>query len=213
MGRRRYLKDKVYQFSQWLELMISIIIIVAILFYTAVLVFELKELLVGSPVDIEDLTGFINMGFGLVIGIEFIKMLCKHSPAIIVEVLIFAVARQMIVEHTTPVQNMVSIGCIAILFAIRRFLFFPYDDVEHMTFSPKEPVRKVNELMNVNLPFDNKDDTLYDVFCKYSTSEQIRKVVCVYFDGCALRVAKVVKDIIVEIEVVRSQKTGIMPEK
>lgn len=88
MGRRRYLKDKVYQFSQWLELMISIIIIVAILFYTAVLVFELKELLVGSPVDIEDLTGFINMGFGLVIGIEFIKMLCKHSPAIIVEVLI-----------------------------------------------------------------------------------------------------------------------------
>ncbi|MCI5952014.1 MAG: RNA recognition motif domain-containing protein [Anaerostipes sp.] len=213
MGRRRYLKDKVYQFSQWLELMISIIIIVAILFYTAVLVFELKELLVGSPVDIEDLTGFINMGFGLVIGIEFIKMLCKHSPAIIVEVLIFAVARQMIVEHTTPVQNMVSIGCIAILFAIRRFLFFPYDDVEHMTFSPKEPVRKVNELMNVNLPFDNKDDTLYDVFCKYSTSEQIRKGVCVYFDGCALRVARMVKDIIVEIEVVRSQKTGIMPEK
>lgn len=213
MGRRRYLKDKVYQFSQWIELIISIIIIAAIVFYAGILVLELKDLVLGRPIDIEDLNGFINLGFGLVIGIEFIKMLCKHSPAIIVEVLMFAVARQMIVEHTTPIENMISIGCIALLFAIRRFLFFSYDDAEHMTFSPKEPVQKINELMHVNIPIDNPKDTLYDVFCKYCTAEQIRKGICVYFHGCALRVAKVVKGTIVEIEVVQSHKNNIMPEK
>ena len=100
--------------------MISIIIIVAILFYTAVLVFELKELLVGSPVDIEDLTGFINMGFGLVIGIEFIKMLCKPNPDNVIEVLLFLVARHMIIDENTALDILLSVLSIAILFIVRQ---------------------------------------------------------------------------------------------
>ncbi|MEE1312707.1 MAG: hypothetical protein UHS41_02995 [Lachnospiraceae bacterium] len=214
MGNRKYLKDKVYQLSQWLELIISILIILAIMFYAVILMMELKQLLVGgSSANIDDLSGFINLGFGLVIGIEFIKMLCKHSPSIIVEVLMFAVARQMIVEHTTPIENLISIGSIAILFAVRRYLFFPYDDAEHMSFSAKEPVKKVNKLMHVNIPIDNEEDTLYDVFYKYSASERMEKGVCVYFHGCALRISKVIKGVIIEIEVVRSHHSDVMPEK
>ncbi|MDO4170208.1 MAG: hypothetical protein Q4D45_09940 [Lachnospiraceae bacterium] len=213
MGNRKHLKDKVYQSGQWLELIISILIAIAICFYAIVLAFELIQLIVGKNPNIEDLNGFINLGFGLVIGIEFIKMLCKHSPAIIVEVLVFAVARQMIVEHTTPIQNLVSIGCIAMLFAIRRFLFFEFDATEHMIFSPKEPAIEVNHLLNVNIPIDNVEDTLYDVFCKHCAAEQITKGVCVYFSGCALRIAKVDGKEISEIEVVQGAQTHLMPDK
>lgn len=212
-GNRNYLKDKVYQSGQWLELIISILIVIAICFYAIVLAVELIGIVRGKNPNIDDLNGFINLGFGLVIGIEFIKMLCKHSPSIIIEVLIFAVARQMIVEHTTPVQNLISIGCIAILFGIRRFLFLQFDAADHMTFSPKEPANKINHLLNVNIPIDNAEDTLYDVFCKHNAAEQITKGICVYFSGCALRVAKVVDDEIVEIEVVQGAQNNFMPDK
>ncbi len=40
------------------------------------------------------------IAFNLVICIEFVKMLCKHTPDTLVEVMMFAIARQMIVEHT-----------------------------------------------------------------------------------------------------------------
>ena len=213
MVKRRYLKDKVYQIGQWLELLISFFIIIAICFYAFVLATELMALVTGHNPNIDDLSGFINMGFGLVIGIEFIKMLCKHSPTIIVEVLIFAVARQMIVEHTTPLENLLSIGCIVILFATRRFLFFQFDDTNRMVFSAKEPAIEVNYLLNVNIPIDNVEDTLYDVFRRHCPAERIAKGVCIYFSGCALRVAKVVKGEILEIEVVEGAQSHMMPDQ
>lgn len=212
MGKRKYLKDKVYQSGQWLELIISILIIIAICFYAIVLAVELISLITEKNPNIEDLNGFINLGFGLVIGIEFIKMLCKHSPSIIVEVLIFAVARQMIVEHTSPIQNLIAISCIAILFAIRRFLFLQFDEKERMVFSPKEPVIEINHLLNINIPIDNIEDTLYDVFCKHCSAERLTKGVCVYFSGCALRISKMAKEEIAEIEVVQGAQTFIMSD-
>jgi uncharacterized membrane protein (DUF373 family) len=127
IGKREFLKNRVYQMGQWLELVISFLIVIAIIFYAGVLCIELFHLITGKPDSIENLSDFTNRAFDLVIGIEFIKMLCKHSPTIVVEVLLFAVARQMIVEHMSPVQNLVSILCIAILFAIRRYLFFNHD--------------------------------------------------------------------------------------
>lgn len=128
MRLRAFLKDRVYQTGQWLELVISILIVIAIIFYAFVLAVELFHVIMGTPAKIEELNEFINLAFSLVIGIEFIKMLCKHSPAIVLEVLMFAVARQMIVEHMSPVQNLISIAGIALLFAIRRYLLFDKDE-------------------------------------------------------------------------------------
>ena len=61
----------------------------------------------------------------MVIGIEFVKMLAKHSPGSAIEVLLFAIARQMVVEHTSPVENLVSILAILLIFVIREYLFVP----------------------------------------------------------------------------------------
>jgi len=66
----------------------------------------------------------------LAIGAELIKMLCKHTPETIIEVLAFALARQLIVGHTAPLENLISVTAIAVLFAIRRFLLKKHDMVE-----------------------------------------------------------------------------------
>jgi len=44
------------------------------------------------------------------------------TPANTLEVLIVAIARQVILSHNNPWSNVASVLCIAGLFAIRRFL-------------------------------------------------------------------------------------------
>ncbi len=70
--------------------------------------------------------------FNAVIVIEFIRMLIKHSMNTIVEVLIFAIARGLVVGHEAPLETLVRIICIAILLACRKFLFYDQDFEEEI---------------------------------------------------------------------------------
>lgn len=58
----------------------------------------------------------------IVVGLEFVRMLINLTPANTLEVLIVAIARQVIVDHSSPVNNIVCVLCIGGLFAIRKFL-------------------------------------------------------------------------------------------
>ncbi len=70
--------------------------------------------LVGDPKAHESFTLFLGHAFNLIIGVEFIKMLCRHTPGSAIEVLLFAIARQMVVEHTSPLENLIGIVTIAL---------------------------------------------------------------------------------------------------
>ena len=53
----------------------------------------------------------------IIIGIELIKMITSYTIDSVVDVMLLAIARQMIVEHTSPVENLIavlSIGSICI---------------------------------------------------------------------------------------------------
>ena len=58
----------------------------------------------------------------IVVGLEFVRMLINLTPANTLEVLIVAIARQVIVNHNDALSNIACVLCIAGLFAIRRFL-------------------------------------------------------------------------------------------
>ncbi len=58
----------------------------------------------------------------LIVGLEFVRMLINLTPANTLEVLIVAIARQVIVNHNDPLSNIACVACIAGLFAIRKFL-------------------------------------------------------------------------------------------
>ena len=70
---------------------------------------------------------FLEEALMLTIAIEFTKMLCMHTPETLIEVLLFALSRHMIVESLPPLQNLVIVLCIVILFAARKFLFTGHD--------------------------------------------------------------------------------------
>ena len=70
---------------------------------------------------------FLQSILTIVVGLEFVRMLINLTPANTLEVLIVAIARQVIVSHNDPVTNITCVLCIGGLFAIRRFLIAKSD--------------------------------------------------------------------------------------
>lgn len=137
MDAMYYLKIKIpniiYRIAQLLEIFVSILVIAAILF-SFVTIFHQLGLMAADPSDANGLQAFLSTAFTVVIGIEFLKMLSRHNLGSVVEVLLFAISRQMVIEHTSPVENLLMVAAIAALFLIRKFLFIPgLDDKQTLT--------------------------------------------------------------------------------
>ena len=116
--------DRLHKITAYLEHMmdifeIGIAIIVAVGFILSVvlLVTDLP-LLLSHSAGTAAYRHFLESALDLVIGIEFIKMLIKHTPGSVVEVLLFALSRHMVLEGGNALENLL----IAVIFAIRRFL-------------------------------------------------------------------------------------------
>jgi len=126
---RKKLQDKMFETSYLFELFISVIVGIAILIFAVRLVVDTVGIAINSQ-GVDALVRVLDDAIILAIGAELIKMLCKHTPETIIEVLAFALARQLIVGHTAPLENLISVTAIAVLFAIRRFLLKKHDMVE-----------------------------------------------------------------------------------
>lgn len=93
----------------------------AILVLIAALVMEVYSVFVTEGY-FTDLNHFLHNILTIVVGLEFVRMLIDMTPANTIEVLIVAIARQVILTHDNPWSNLASVLCIAGLFATRRFL-------------------------------------------------------------------------------------------
>ena len=58
----------------------------------------------------------------VVVGLEFVRMLINLTPGNILEVLIVALARQVLINSGDTWGDLICIACIVGLFAVRRFL-------------------------------------------------------------------------------------------
>ena len=126
---RKKLQDKMFELSYLFELLISVIVGVAIVILAAHLVINTLNVSFYLK-NANSLVTILDDAITLAIGAELIKMLCKHTPETIIEVLAFALARQLIVDHAAPWENLITVTAIAVLFAIRRFLLKRHDMVE-----------------------------------------------------------------------------------
>ena len=77
--------------------------------------------------DSFDFNIFLSNLFTIIIGVEFTRMLCKHTSETIIEVLLFATARQIIVGNLRPMDTFWGILAIVLLFAVRKFLLSESD--------------------------------------------------------------------------------------
>ena len=65
---------------------------------------------------------YLHTFLNILVGLEFVRMLIDLTPGNTIEVLIVALARQVIISHDDPISNVCCVLCIAGLFATRHFL-------------------------------------------------------------------------------------------
>lgn len=126
---RKRLQDRMFELSYMFELFISVIVGIAILLFGVRMIMDTFSVSMFSQ-GVDGLVKVLDDAIVLAIGSELIKMLCKHTPETVIEVLAFALARQLIVGHAKPIENLITVVAIAVLFGIRRFLLKRHDMVE-----------------------------------------------------------------------------------
>lgn len=77
----------------------------------------------------------------IIIGIELIKMITSYTIDSVVDVMLLAVARQMIVEHTAPFENLLAVIAVGLLFVIRKYLYISQIDKRKSKRETEEAIR------------------------------------------------------------------------
>ena len=139
---RKRFNEVIYHVARFMEILLSVVILGVIALVGIRLVCDVTSREILS-MNVDFFTEFLANALSLVVGVEFVKMLCRHSAQTVVEVLMFATARQMVVEHLDPVQTLIGIIGIAILFAVRKYLMTDSDDMHpHQKNASEESSKK-----------------------------------------------------------------------
>lgn len=202
---RKYLQTTLYELSFYVEIIISIILLFALMILTARLFVGATDIW-SSKQNIEDyLQLFLTKAMTIAIGVELIKMLCKHTSGTIVEVLLFAVARQIVVSHGSAIDTLLGVIAIAALFATRKYLFTSFDDSNNIILRGSQKVQIAGILARVKLP-NKRGELLRDFMARHLEAEEKTVAVgaTIYIKDVALRVDSMRGDQITRVEIIKS---------
>ena len=105
------LRKFMQQAASYIEIVLSAFLLIAIIF------------LAGKFIVESVLEYFLANVMTFAIGVEFVKMLCTHTPGTVIEVLLFAISRQMIVGHVSGFEVLAGVAVIAGFFATHKYLY------------------------------------------------------------------------------------------
>lgn len=139
---KRRLRKIVARISSYIEIFISVLILIGILVATINLGTELilmsKEALIVKEVTVP-IEEYLALGLQLIIGVEFVKMICKHTVGSTIDVLLFAIARKLVVSHGSSIDLLLGIIAIAILFVVKHYFGNKCENC------PVDPIKKNKE--------------------------------------------------------------------
>lgn len=200
---RQYVSIFLKRLAIILEFFIAIMLAIGILLLTLRMAASLSNIpnLSVWP-NYDDL---LETCFNLIIGVELIRMMYYHTPNTVFEVLLFAIARQIIVDHSSAWGSLIGVCAIAVLFATRKFLFSEFDVSDEIVFRATTRVGVINKILGIHIPHED-GDTLLAVLTRKCKEEEIELGVgaCVTFSNFGLRVAKMHEGKISRIEVIRA---------
>lgn len=201
---RKYLQVRLYELSYYVEILISIILLVSLLILTGHLALMLTGIFsIKSGLDTY-LQNFLNQAMSIAIGVELIKMLSKHTSGTIIEVLLFAIARQIVVAHGSPVDSLLSVVALTILFATRKYLFTSFDDTSSVVVRGSQKVKVANVLARVTLPAASKDELMLR---HLEMEDKLPSIgASIAFADIALRIDHMHEGVITRIEIIKSLK-------
>lgn len=127
------------------EMVLSVIVMAGFVMNLVPMIREMPDLLSVSNGG-SAYRSLLEYAFNLVVGMEFVKMLIKHTPNSALEVLLFAIARHMVLEGSGALDNLLSVCAIGAIFIIIKY-------VQIDSFTPEEEEK--NDEQNVS-PEENE---------------------------------------------------------
>lgn len=181
-------KTRIRKVTFYLEFILALFIIAAVIIGMVDLVRYMVLIFETNPIDTYELfQKFLGHVLLLVVGVELVIMLVYHSPSSVLEVLLYAVARKLLIGNQGMTDFAMGIVAIAAIFTIRKFLF-----VEDLSFSASKgygfvattSIKAINELLNTKLPEDSSI-TIGGYVSSYAQSEGIQ-----LYKGAELEISK-----------------------
>ena len=102
-----------------LEYTVAVALIVAMI--VSLISFVIHQSAVFSIEDFQ-LETYLSFALSLIVGVEFVKMLVLQTPGSLVEVVMFAVARQIIMSHDNALENLIGVIAVVLMFICRKYL-------------------------------------------------------------------------------------------
>ncbi|MBM7540259.1 phosphate-starvation-inducible PsiE family protein [Amphibacillus cookii] len=103
-----------------IEVFLAMLIIIAVLISGVALVISVVQQ--GSLTHLLDYDNFqslLSYLLMLIIGLELALMLIKHKPSNVIDVMIYAIARKMLIYSTATIEMLVGVIALGILFIIK----------------------------------------------------------------------------------------------
>ena len=113
-------KHYLNKLSHIMELFVALIVLCAII----VSIFHLYQPFIEYVFHAENSEYFIEFLtriFNIVIGIEFLRMLCTTDVNTVLEVIIFALARHLIVYELSAIDSLLTVIGIVIIFLVKKY--------------------------------------------------------------------------------------------
>lgn len=207
--RLSQLKARIMKMTVVLELILALFITAAIIIGMGDLIKYIGLIYKTNPYDTYDVfQKFLGHILLLVVGVELVAMLVMHTPGSVIEVLLYAIARSMLIGSKGDFDYLFGIASIAGIFAIRKFLFTDsISSGDFNVFSAAATITEVNRTIGVNIP-EAIADTLGGVVSHMSreTRREVYEGIAFRVSDAQLKVVKIKEGVIEKVAVSESNE-------
>jgi phosphate starvation-inducible membrane PsiE len=122
--KSKCIKNRIDLIANYTEIFLSLLLIIGILLLSIGIFKDIFKIIlsINEPKISIDINEFLEHVIALIIGVEFVKMLTKHNFNSVIDVLVFAIARQSIINHNM-IDILIGVLSMGILFIIKIFLY------------------------------------------------------------------------------------------
>lgn len=144
---KRNTKQTFIKIAHLCEILLSVVILLVILLG----IFDILREVYGAyiidfanPVNYEQLNNFLAQILLLVIAVELVIMLCLHRPETLLEVLLYAIARKLLLipKSSSAGELLLGVLAIAAIFFIKKYLM-PEKDKEGIEKESKSTIKSI----------------------------------------------------------------------
>lgn len=173
--RNFFVEEKVEKVTYIIEIIITVLLAIGIAIGLIDLIKYFSVLVIAPPAESYDLfQGFLGFALLLIVGVELILMILYHSTKAILELVLFVIARKMLIYAETMTDLVWGTLAIAIVFATLKFLVQKgEEDIVRRGNTVYSASTRVKDILNktgFDIPTD-RGETLGGLVCNLADEE------------------------------------------